>query len=284
MGKKRQETSLPLWIGLAVVISIFLYPTWTNTLNNVLQIQTINRYTQTVLGISEERKQELFDAADAYNEKIYQQQQKKLFMYQGEKATDAEYESVLRVTDNTVMAYVEVPGKDIYLPIAHGTKSEELTYEAGHVYGSSVPVGGANTHSIIAGHTGLKNADIFNDLRFVEAGDQFYIHVLDRTLVYQVDQLTVVYPDDEDAYLQIEDGKDLVTLYTCTPYGINDRRLLVRGVYTGDLDTGDDSNSLVVKRHNRDAIIKLILLTMIPIGIIIVGIQKERRHKEKGGR
>lgn len=138
------------------------------------------------------------------------------------------YESMLNV-GNDLLCYVEIPCINVYLPVYHGTSDEVLKKGAGHIEGTSIPIGGTSTHSVIAAHSGLSTARMFSDLEKVTYGDVFYIHYLGKTISYKVDKITVVEPDDT-SQLYIEKGKDYSTLLTCTPYGINDHRLCVRGV------------------------------------------------------
>lgn len=144
------------------------------------------------------------------------------------KKQNEDYDNLLNIAGDGVMGSVEIPSIDVYLPIYHGTDSESLEKGAGHLENSSLPVGGKGTHSIISAHTGLPSAKMFDNLTEVKEGDVFYIHVLNRTLAYEVDQIKVVLPENVSDLL-IDKNKDYVTLVTCTPYGINSHRLLVRG-------------------------------------------------------
>jgi sortase A len=150
------------------------------------------------------------------------------------KKSDGEtmiYNNILNLDHSGIMGYLEIPCISVNLPIYHGTDAEILERGVGHLAASSIPVGGKSTHSVLTGHTGLSSAKLFTDLTEMKNDDLFFIHVLDRTLAYKVDQISVVKPEDTEK-LQIIDGKDYVTLVTCTPYGVNDHRLLVRGVRT----------------------------------------------------
>jgi len=157
-----------------------------------------------------------------------------------------EYESMLNV-GNDLLCYVEIPCINVYLPVYHGTSDEVLKKGAGHIEGTSIPIGGTSTHSVIAAHSGLSTARMFSDLEKVTYGDVFYIHYLGKTISYKVDKITVVEPDDT-SQLYIEKGKDYSTLLTCTPYGINDHRLCVRGVRTEIKST---NNETVRKKQSR---------------------------------
>ena len=141
------------------------------------------------------------------------------------------YNRILNIDGSSIMGYLKIPCISINLPIYHGTSGTVLEHGIGHLAASSFPIGGKDTHAVLTGHTGLSSAKIFTDLTEMKNDDLFFIHVLDRTLAYKVDQISVVKPEDTEK-LQIIDGKDYVTLVTCTPYGVNDHRLLVRGVRT----------------------------------------------------
>ena len=158
------------------------------------------------------------------------------------KKQNEDYDNLLNIAGDGVMGSVEIPSIDVYLPIYHGTDSESLEKGAGHLENSSLPVGGKGTHSIISAHTGLPSAKMFDNLTEVKEGDVFYIHVLNRTLAYEVDQIKVVLPENVSDLL-IDKNKDYVTLVTCTPYGINSHRLLVRGTRIPNKEAKKKDNS-----------------------------------------
>ena len=145
------------------------------------------------------------------------------------ESASADYSSLLNVNGDGIMAYIDIPLLDIRLPVYHGTEAETLEDGIGHVVGSSLPVGGESTHAVISGHSGMASQKMFSDLDKLQKGDAFYLHTLNKTLAYEVDQIKTVLPTDTSP-LAIEDGKDYVTLITCTPFGVNTHRLLVRGV------------------------------------------------------
>lgn len=147
---------------------------------------------------------------------------------QSKKSTGKDYREILHIPGSEVMAYVDIPGIRVYLPVYHGTDSEVLEKGIGHLGATSVPVGGKGTHAVLTGHTGLDKAKLFTDLEEVRIKDRFYIHVLGKIMAYEVDDISVVRPDDTKK-LRVQGEKDLVTLLTCTPYGVNSHRLLVRG-------------------------------------------------------
>lgn len=222
---KKHLSTVLLVLVLAAGISLLLYPSISGWRNGKIQSRTIEEYRESVAGLSEEDDTELFQAAERYNRQLREK---------GESAFHNPelvpgYEDALDVSGTGVMGYVTIGKLEIELPIYHGTSPEVLQIAAGHLEGSSLPVGGAGTHSVISAHRGLPSSRLFTDLDQLKKGDTFTITVLNRQLTYQVDQILVVEPDETDA-LQIEPDRDYCTLMTCTPYGINSHRLLVRGV------------------------------------------------------
>lgn len=203
---------------------MMLYPSVSDWWNSMHQSRAIATYQEAVSDNSAEVNQQLWDAAVAYNQAL---------PHDGSRftLTDEErerYEQTLDVTGTGIMGYVEIPKISVSLPIYHGTDATVLQIAIGHIPGSSLPVGGEGTHCVISGHRGLPSARLFTDIDQLREGDVFMLHVLGKTLTYQVDQIRVVLPDELDD-LAIDDGLDLCTLVTCTPYGVNTHRLLVRG-------------------------------------------------------
>nr|WP_314639242.1 class C sortase [uncultured Olsenella sp.] len=222
MKKRIPETLLAL--VLVVGVGLLLYPSVGDWWNGMHQSQAIATYEEAVRGNSAERNQELWDAAVSYNEGL--SHGKDRFRLSDEER--AEYEGLLDVTGTGIMGYIKIPRIGVNLPIYHGTDDTILQVAIGHIPGSSLPVGGEGTHTVISGHRGLPSARLFTDIDQLEEGDLFTLHVVDQTLTYQVDQIRTVLPDQlED--LAIDDGQDYCTLVTCTPYGVNTHRLLVRG-------------------------------------------------------
>lgn len=229
--KKRTRTILIILIFLAG-LSLLLYPFVANEWNTYRQKQLISSY-ETAVSRKEAAGEIDYEAemekAQAYNEALVPSILPDSFaIAEAADEPDAEYMSALNIADDGVMGTVEIPKIGITLPIFHTTEEEILEKAAGHLEGSSLPVGGESTHAVITAHRGLPSAALFTDLDRLEEGDHFLLHVLDETLCYEVDQILTVEPDDTSA-LEVEDGEDLVTLITCTPYGVNTHRLMVRG-------------------------------------------------------
>ena len=205
-------------------LSLLLYPTVSDYWNSIHQSRAIASYSEQVATLDNDRYDAIWASARDYNAILAG----KVNRYAISDADRDDYEAQLNVSGSGVMGYVEIPSIGVTLPIYHGTDEAVLQIAVGHIPGSSLPVGGAGTHCVISGHRGLPSARLFTDIDRLVVGDQFYLHVLDEMLTYEVDQILIVEPDDISA-LEIEDGKDLCTLVTCTPYGINTHRLLVRG-------------------------------------------------------
>lgn len=221
--KKRLSTIiliLVFFVGLAVL----LYPTISDWMNSQEQEQVINKYLQAVGQISEEDYKVIWADAEEYNKTLLE----KTNRYHLEEAEYQLYLSLLNVSGNGVMGYLEIPKINLSIPIYHGTDESVLQVAVGHVAGSSLPVGGESTHCILSGHRGLPTAKLFTNLDKLQKGDTFMLKVLNETLTYEVDQILVTEPGDIKA-MEIEEGKDYCTLMTCTPYGVNTHRLLIRG-------------------------------------------------------
>lgn len=223
MKKKHISTIIIALIFLAG-LGFLLYPTVSNLWNRAHQSRAIATYTKQVEKLDDSQNKEMLKAARKYNKSLL----KKSDHWKLSKKDKKKYESLLDVSGTGIMGYIEVPKIDCSLPIYHGTDEGALQIAIGHLEGSSLPVGGKSTHCVLSGHRGLPSARLFTDLDQMEEGDVFVLNVLGRKLAYEVDQIKVVLPD-EMSDLEIVQGQDLCTLVTCTPYGINTHRLLVRG-------------------------------------------------------
>ena len=223
MKKKHISTIIIALIFLAG-LGFLLYPTVSNLWNRAHQSRAIATYTKQVEKLDDSQNKEMLKAARKYNKSLL----KKSDHWKLSKKDKKKYESLLDVSGTGIMGYIEVPKIDCSLPIYHGTDEGALQIAIGHLEGRSLPVGGKSTHCVLSGHRGLPSARLFTDLDQMEEGDVFVLNVLGRKLAYEVEQIKVVLPD-EMSDLEIVQGKDLCTLVTCTPYGINTHRLLVRG-------------------------------------------------------
>ena len=227
--KRRGTTIIVAVIMFLLALGLTLYPLVANYVNQKYASEVHTAYVDVIEQVDDSTLQEARELAIRYNE-VITPGSTTLESYSKEAILSAseDYEHQLNVTGDGIMGYVEIPKIDVNLPIYHGTGSDSLDRGVGHLLGSSLPVGGENTHSILTGHSGMASQKMFTDLVQVEVGDVFYLHILDETLAYQVQELNTVLPHDT-SLLGISEGEDLCTLITCTPYGVNTHRLLVTG-------------------------------------------------------
>lgn len=206
-------------------LSLLLYPTVSDYWNSTHQTRVIANYEEAVTGMDVDTTSQYWDAANAYNESLLNRVNR-FAPFSTEEWS--EYNNLLNISGTGVMSHLEIPSLDCSLPIYHSVDDSVLQNGIGHLEGSSLPVGGENTHCVLSGHRGLPSARLLTDLNKMVEGDIFMLHTLYETLTYEVDQIRIVLPNEVE-FLVIEDGQDLCTLVTCTPYGINTHRLLVRG-------------------------------------------------------
>ena len=221
---KKHLSTILLVVVILAGLSLLLYPSFSNYWNERHQSVAIQSYGERVAQLDNSAAQQLLREARVYNATLPGRENPFVLS----DAEMAEYEGLLDVTGTGVMGYVEIPSLDCMLPIYHGTDEAVLQIAVGHIPGSSLPVGGMGTHSVLSGHRGLPSAKLFTNLDQLAEGDVFRLHVLDEVLAYEVDQILTVEPQDVAA-LEIDPAQDFCTLVTCTPYGINSHRLLVRG-------------------------------------------------------
>ena len=271
-------------------LSLLLYPLISNQWNDYRQKQLITGYDKTVKEAQQAGRidyEEEWKKARAYNEALLPAILPDSFaVAASSEEPDREYMSCLNLTGDGMMGYVEIPVINVKVPIYHYTTDESLEKGAGHLFGSSLPVGGESTHAILSAHRGLPSAKLFTDLNLVEEGDIFYLHILNQTLAYEVDQIQTVLPDQTES-LAIEEGKDYVTLVTCTPYAVNTHRLLVRGHRTTVEAAKEAQKSEKKVSGATNPSLPMILLCVV-IGIVIAAVlvtvinsvqNKKRRRK-----
>lgn len=286
MRKNKKKNYIGLGLLFLIGLSILLYPmisdAWNKHRDNIL----ISKYSSSVSSDENSKKTDsMWKAAEKYNEQIKQESVPDAFSVRdGEK--DSTYESLLNLNGDGMMGYVEIPVIDVKIPIYHYTTDESLEKGAGHLFGSSLPVGGESTHAILSAHRGLPSAKLFTDLNLVKEGDVFYLHILNQTLAYEVDQIQTVLPDQTES-LAITEGKDYVTLVTCTPYAVNTHRLLVRGHRTTVEAAKEAQKSEKKVSGATNPSLPMILLCVV-IGIVIAAVlvtvinsvqNKKRRRK-----
>ena len=224
--KKRTGSPITLLLILILLagVSLLLYPTVSDYWNSFHQSRAIASYAEQVANIDDAQYEELWDAARDYNQSLLHRPNDFILSDEQQEI----YKSLLDFGGNGIMGYIEIPTIDVMLPIYHGTEESVLQIAVGHLDWTSLPVGGAGSHCVLSGHRGLPSARLFTDLDKLKVGDVFMLHVLNEILTYEIDQILIVEPQDTDPLL-IEPGKDLCTMITCTPYGINSHRMLVRG-------------------------------------------------------
>lgn len=221
---KKNLSSIILVLIFIIGLSLLLYPSFSDYWNSFHQSRAIASYAQSVTTIDDDQYEKMWAQAQEYNTTLAKKQNRWVLSEEEYE----EYEDLLNIGGTGIIGYIEIPNIKVSLPIYHGVDEAVLQIAVGHIEGSSLPVGGEGTHCVISGHRGLPSAKLFTNLDEMEEGDLFMMRVLDETLTYEVDQIRIVEPEDLSA-LEIEEGKDLCTLVTCTPYGINSHRLLVRG-------------------------------------------------------
>ena len=232
---RKNFSTVLLLVALMIGISLLLYPTISDYWNSFHQSRAIAGYAEAVAQMDEVDYEKIWNDAVEYNKEL-QTRSNHWFLTEEQQE---EYESMLNVSGNGIMGYVEIPSIKVSLPIYHGVDEGILQVAIGHIEGSSLPVGGKGSHCVISGHRGLPSAKLFTDLDQLAEGDIFMLRVLDETLTYEVDQILIVEPDDMSS-LEIDEEKDYCTLVTCTPYGINSHRLLVRGHRVANLEDSDE--------------------------------------------
>lgn len=224
MNKRKVVFFLFLLAGL----SLINYPFVSQWVNQRSQSRIVWTHAGQTRAMSAGEKEEILREARAYNERLAQTQQQLTDGFAGEQAGDEQYANLLNPAGDGIMGYIEIPAIDVLLPVYHGTGVAALENGAGHLPQSSLPVGGADTHAVLSAHTGLASKALFTDLDQLQTGDLFRLHILDETLSYKVCAIETVLPYETES-LAVEPGRDLVTLVTCTPYGVNSHRLLVTG-------------------------------------------------------
>ena len=268
-------------ISTIFIILIFLaglgfisYPTVSNLWNQAHQSRAIATYSEQVEKLDDSENKAMLKAARKYNKSLL----KKSDHWKLSKKDKKKYESLLDVSGTGIMGYIEIPKIDCSLPVYHGTDEGALQIAIGHLEGSSLPVGGKSTHSVLSGHRGLPSARLFTDLDQMEEGDIFILNVLGRKLAYEVDQIKVVLPE-EMSDLEVIEGQDLCTLVTCTPYGINTHRLLVRGHRTKYVEEKVEEQKVQTRKVDIRLVAAGAAGVLVLIIIIIVVVVKRRRRR-----
>lgn len=273
---KKKTANIILILMFLAGLSLLLYPTVSDYWNSMHASQAVANYAEKVKDLSREQYGKMLQEAKAYNKMLAQSGGG----YTLSKRQEAAYESILDVTGTGIMGYIEIPTIHISLPIYHGIEDSVLQIAVGHLEWSSLPVGGKSTHCVLSGHRGLPSAKLFTNLDQLVEGDTFVIRVLDEVLTYEVDQILIVEPSDVSA-LTIEEGKDLCTLVTCTPYGINSHRLLVRGHRVANQTEGIRVTSDAIQIDPL-LVAPVVALPML-LALLIVLLVSGKKRKGNGG-
>jgi len=279
MKKKWMSRLMTLLIVVVFVagLSFLLYPTASNLWNRAHQSRAIATYTEQVEKLDDSSNKEMLKVARKYNKELL----KKADHWKLSKKDKKKYESLLDVSGTGIMGYIEIPKIACSLPVYHGTDEGALQIAIGHLEGSSLPVGGKSSHCVLSGHRGLPSARLFTDLDQMEEGDTFILNILGHKLAYEVDQIKVVLPE-EMSDLEIQEGKDLCTLVTCTPYGINTHRLLVRGHRVKYVETKVQEQKEVSKsKTDTRLVIAGAVAGAVVLFIIIFAVRRRRKHRNQ---
>ena len=290
---KRKISGILFGLLFLIGFGILAYPTVSNQWNTYRQSRLISNYEQVVSDMQPEDYTKEWEAAREFDSTLVQNNiYGDVFGSDDVDMKDTDYWKVLNVAGDGVMGYLSIPKINIKLAIYHGTAEDVLQTGIGHMNGTSLPIGGESTHSVLAAHRGLPAARLFTDIDQLKQGDMFYIHVLDETMAYQVDQiLDMVDKDDHETLeeaLQIQEGEDQVTLFTCTPYGVNSHRLLVRGTrvpYNGEEEVESPPVDSMLRAIQNYYMLYLILgLAVTLLVILIMKFLFDRKNKKRSGK
>lgn len=275
---KKNGLTLILLLILLIGAGLIAYPSFADWWNSFHQSRAVASYAEAVANMNTEEYERIISKAQAYNRKL----SRSGILWTLDEDEEKEYKEQLDIGTSGIMGYIDIPKIDVMLPIYHGIDESILQVAVGHIPGTSLPVGGKGSHCVVSGHRGLPSARLFTDIDKLVEGDTFTITVLNKTLTYEVDQIRTVLPTDLSD-LQIEKGKDYVTLVTCTPYGINTHRLLVRGhrIENADGDASVIADALQIEPIYIAPFIAVPILILLIIGMFIMTGMRTRRRREK---
>lgn len=272
--KKKILTICLLLIGIGVLA----YPVVSNYIYELNGSFLIDDYSQSVSEESSEEIEAMWKEAYEYNENLLGSPVKDPFIEGSGVTMPNNYSEILNV--NGMMGSIKIPKISVDLPLYHTTKESVLKKGVGHLEGSTLPVGGEGTHAVLTGHTGLSNAKLFTDLDLLKEGDMFYLYILDDVLAYEIDEITVIEPEDTQKIKRV-DGEDYVTLLTCTPYGVNSHRLLVRGKRVPyDPEVEKSIDSITSSLFDTNVIVAAVITTVIMIVLICLVLYRKKKGKE----
>lgn len=275
--KKGTLSNVFLILVLLIGLSLLLYPSFADWWNSSRQSYAVAGYIEQVATLDNDTYEEYWNAALSYNQSLMERNNDYVLSDEQKE----QYPNILNIGGNGIMGYVEIPSIKVDLPIYHGTDEAVLQVAIGHLDWTSLPTGGESTHCVISGHRGLPSARLFTDLDQLSVGDYFMINVLDEVLTYEVDQIRIVLPHETEELL-IQEGKDLVTLVTCTPYGVNSHRMLVRGHRVDNLAEAQTvrvtADAIIV---NKLAVVPFILGPMLLVMLLAVLLMPTKKKKEE---
>lgn len=279
--RKNGFSTFILLLLLLLGLSLLLYPTFSDYWNSMHQTRAIATYAENVADLDSDKYEHIWNDAKAYNQRISQREN--VYAMSDEETED--YHRQLNLTGDGIMGYIEIPGIHVTLPLHHTVEESILQVAVGHIEWTSLPTGGEGNHTVFSGHRGLPSARLFSDLDQLNPGDLFMLRILDELMTYEVDQILVVEPHEVEA-LQVQEGKDLCTLVTCTPYGVNSHRLLVRGHRV------ENPEEAVTLRVTADAyrIEPLVLAPLMAVPIFLVALwilsiaESVSRRRKRGGK
>ncbi|WP_352403578.1 class C sortase [Kandleria vitulina] len=275
----KKDKLINIFIALMILVglSVMFYPVVSDMWNTYRNSLLISSHKKDVNDLSKKQTEQIWNEAVNYNKNHKEYFIKEDVFTNLKKHTKSKYDSYLNISKNGVMGTIVIPKINVEIPIYHGTGEKELQTGVGHMEGTSLPVGGTSSHCVLSAHRGLPSAKLFTDLDKMKKGDLFFLHILDKTLAYKVEDIFTVKPDETDK-LSLIKGKDYVTLLTCTPYGVNTHRLLVRGVRTA---YKQDEEKVSILKDYRVWILIGTIVALIIVNVFMVIKNKKKKHSKK---
>jgi sortase A len=276
----KKDKLINIFIALMILVglSVMFYPVVSDMWNTYRNSLLISSHKKDVNDLSKKQTEQIWNEAVNYNKNHKENFIKEDVFTNLKKHTKSKYDSYLNISKNGVMGTIVIPKINVEIPIYHGTGEKELQTGVGHMEGTSLPVGGTSSHCVLSAHRGLPSAKLFTDLDKMKKGDLFFLHILDKTLAYKVEDIFTVKPDETDK-LSLVEGKDYVTLLTCTPYGVNTHRLLVRGVRTAYKQNQEQKVSILKDYRVWILIGTIVALIIVNVFIVIKNKKKKRSKK-----
>lgn len=276
----KKDKLINIFIALMILVglSVMFYPVVSDMWNTYRNSLLISSHKKDVNDLSKKQTEQIWNEAVNYNKNHKENFIKEDVFTNLKKHTKSKYDSYLNISKNGVMGTIVIPKINVEIPIYHGTGEQELQTGVGHMEGTSLPVGGTSSHCVLSAHRGLPSAKLFTDLDKMKKGDLFFLHILDKTLAYKVEDIFTVKPNETDK-LSLVEGKDYVTLLTCTPYGVNTHRLLVRGVRTA-YKQNQEQNVSILKDYRVWILIGTIVALIIVNVFMVINNKKKKRSKK----